>query len=127
MIRFNFLLIDCPGPKLTEVRPSKFITVGGYNTTLKCSFDGFYSESSTLRAWVLFLSKKDPVCLKEQPYSDSKCWVKDELACSVGTDPNNCCRFEFTLHSTPRLADSGTVFSCSNGTFTNDNTATMCK
>ena len=121
------LLTDCPKPKLAEVQPSNFTAVDGYNTTLKCSFNGFNSPSSTLRAWVWFPGSQSPEWFDEQPYSDSKCWVIDELACSVGTDPNNCCRFEFTLHSTPCLNDSGTVFSCSNGTFTNDNTATMCK
>lgn len=98
----------------------------GYNANLKCFFDGIDSLSSPLQMWALFPDQKMPVKLSDHPSSSCNCWAESAQACSPGTDLNSCCRFEFTIHSTPHLSDSGTVFSCASN-FTSEGTATMCK
>jgi len=100
--------------------------VDGYNATLKCSFDGIYSLSSPLHMWALFPGQKTPLKLSSQPNSNYNCWAESAQACSPGTDPNSCCRFEFTIHSVPHLSDNGTIFSCTSN-FTGESTARMCK
>ena len=119
-------LTDCPLPKFTLVQPSpSFTAVEGYNATLTCSYDGYYSESSPIRVW-LKLPNHTPVWLDEIPYPDCNCSVEHRFACPVGTDPNDCCRFELLIHSTPRLDDNGTVFSC-NQSFADEYTSWMGK
>ena len=95
-----------------EIQPAPFfIAVEGYNATLTCSYDGYYSTSSPIRVW-LKLPNHKPTWLNEVPYADCNCWVEHRFACPVHTDPNDCCRFELVMHSTPHLDDNGTVFSC---------------
>ena len=119
-------IIDCPEPKFMEVQPQNFTAVEGYSTSLSCSYNGYYMLSVPIQIWVLFPGSHTPVWLNDQPYSDCRCWVENKPACSVGTDPNNCCRFQLIMHSIPHLDDSGTVFSCT-GNFTNKDIAWMCK
>ena len=122
----TFLLLACPEPKFREVYPQNFTAVDNYNATLKCSFDGRLSLESSLRMWVLFPGSQTPVYLDSIPYSDCGCWVENKLSCSNNTNPNDCCKFEFIMHSTPRLDDSGTIFSCT-GNFTKKDTSWMCE
>ena len=108
------------------MQPKNFTAVERYNTTLKYSFDGYYSLSSKLRIWVLLPHSQVPVWLDEKFYPECSCWVEHQLACSVGTNPNDCCRFELIVHSIPHVNESGTVFS-STKNFTDEETAWMCK
>ena len=119
-------LTDCPLPKFTEVQPKSLTAVEGYNTTLKYSFDGYYSLSSSLRIWALLPHSQSPVWLDEYYYPDCGCWVEHQFACSVGTNPNDCCRFELIMHSIPHVNESGTVFSYTKD-FTDDEASWMCK
>ena len=128
LLVLNFPLPDCPEPepKLVGVQPQNLTAVDGYNATLKCSFNGRYSLSSPLRMWVLFPDSQYPVYLDSYPYPDCGCWVENKLICPINTDPNDCCKFQFIMHSTPHLDDNGTEFSCT-GNFTKKDTAWMCK
>ena len=119
-------LTDCPFPKFTGVQPKSFTAVEGYNTILKYSFDGYYQLSSPLRIWALLPHSQTPVWLDEFYYSGCGCWVKHQLVCSVGINPNDCCRFELIVHSIPHVNESGTVFSSTNN-FTDKTAAWMCK
>ena len=51
--------------------------------------------------------------------------MEHQYGCSVGTNDNDCCRFELTMHSIPHVNESGTVFSCTHN-FTDGDTW-MCK
>ena len=113
-------------PKLKVVQPPNFIAVDGYNATLKCLFDGIYTPWSPIRMWLLLPGSQQPEYLNDRPYSDGKCWVESKPACRNGTELNDCCRFEFIMHSTPHLDDSGTTFYCDNN-YTDDSAAHMCK
>ena len=121
-----FILTECPPPKFTGVQPKNFTAVEGYNTTLKYSFIGYYSPSSPLRIWALLPHSQSPVYLDEFYYYGCGCWVEPQLACSVGTNPNDCCRFELIMHSTPYVNESSTVFSYTKN-FTEGEAAWMCK
>ena len=121
-----YFLTDCPAPKFTGVQPRNFIAVEGYNTTLKYSFDGYYSLSSPLRIWVLPPHSQTPAWLDEFLYVECGCWVEHQYACSVGTNDNDCCRFELTVHSIPHVNESDTAFSSSHN-FTDGENAWMCK
>ena len=124
---YNFLfLTDCPPARFTGLQPRNFTAVEGYNTTLEYSFDGYYSLSSPLRIWVLLPHSQTPVWLDEWFYPECGCWVEHQLSCSVGTNPNDCCRFEFIVPSIPHVNESGTMFS-STKNFTDEETAWMCK
>ena len=113
--------------KFTEVQPSpNFTTVDGYNATLTCSYDGYYSEASPIRVWLMLPNSHTPQYIDEFPYYDCNCSTKHRLACPVGTDPSDCCRFELVMHSTPRLDDNRTVFSC-NHSFADKDTSLMGK
>ena len=111
---------------LLQVQPRNFIAVDGYNTTLKHSFDGYYSLASPLRIWVLLPHSQSPAWLDEWVYDECGCWVKQQYACSVGTHDNDCCRFELIVHSIPHVNESGTAFSCT-WNFTDGENAWMCK
>ena len=77
MIFYNlFILANCPPPKLTEVQPKHFTAVVGYNITMKYFFDGNYS---------MWTNKF--YCFWCQ-------WVEHQVARSIGTNLNNCCKFE---------------------------------
>ena len=126
MFMLNFFFIDCPLPNFRAVQPTpNFTAVEGYNATMKCSYDGYYSPASSLRVWVLFPRSQKPEYIDHTPFYDCKCRVEDRPACPIGTDPNDCCRFELIMHSTPVLKENGTVFSCTKN-FSKD-TAWMCK
>ena len=127
LIHTQFLLIDCPLLKFIEVHPSpSFTTVAGYNATLTCSYDGYYTKSSPFQVWLMLPKNHIPQYIDEFPYYDCKCWVEHRFTCPVGTDPNYCCRFELLMHSTPQLDDNGTVFSC-NRSFANEYTSQLRK
>ena len=117
---------DCPPPKFTRLQPRNFTAVEGYNVILKYSFDGADSLSSPLRIWVLLPHSQGPVWLNEFLYPDCGCLVKHQPACSVGTNPNDFCRFELIVHTTPHVNVSGTKF-CSDETFIDEETVWMCK
>ena len=121
-----FIITECPLPKFTGVQPKSFTAVEGYNTTLKYSFDGYYSLSSPLRIWALFPHSQVPMFLDEFYYYGSGCWVEHQLACSVGTNPKGCCKFELIVHSIPHVNKNGTVFS-STKNFTDEEATWMCK
>ena len=121
-----FYLTDCPAPKFTGVQPGNFTAVEGYNTTLKYSFDGYKSLTSPLRIWVLFPHSQTPESLDEWVYNEYGCWVEHQYACSVGTNNNDCCRFELIVHSIPHINESGTTFSCTKN-FTDGENTWMCK
>ena len=107
--------------------PKNFTAVEGYRTTLKYSFDGNYLPSSPPRIWALFPHSQTPVWLDESYYyPDYGCWVEHQLACSVGTNPNDCCRFELIVFSMPHVSKSGTVFSYTKN-FIDEEVAWMCK
>ena len=76
--------------------------------------------------WAQFPGQKKPVKLSDHPCSNCKVWEEFAQACFPGTEPNSCCRFEFTIHSVPDFSDSGTIFSCT-GNFTSEDTASMCE
>ena len=82
--------------------------------------------SSPLIIWALLPHSQSPVYLDKVYYPDCGCWVEYQLACSVGTNPNHCCRFELVMHSIPHVNESGTVFSYTK-IFTDDEAAWMCK
>ena len=124
-IIYFLFLTDCPAPKFTGVQPRNFTAVDSYNTTLKYSFDGYKSLVSPLRIWVLLPHSQTPVWLDEFYYPECGCWVEHQYACSVGTNEYDCCRFELTVHSIPRVNESGTAFSYTKD-FT-DGDAWMCK
>ena len=92
---------------------------------MKYSFDGYYSLSSRLRIWVLPPHSQSPAWLDEFNYPECGCWVEHQYACSVGTNDNDCCRFELIVHSIPHVNESGTAFSYTKD-FT-DGDAWMCK
>ena len=125
-LRSFYFLTDCPALKFTGVQPRNFTAVEGYNTTLKYSFDGTESLGSPLRIWVLVPHSQAPAWLDEFYYPECGCWVEEQFACSVGTNPKECCRLELTVHSIPHLNESGTTFSCTKN-FTNEETAWLCK
>ena len=125
MFTLNFFLTDCPRLAFTEVQPQNFTAVEGYNTSLKCSFDGYYSPSSPIRMWVM-LPGQQPMYINEEFFPDCGCWVEQKQACSVDTNPNDCCRFELITHSNPHVNETGTAFSCTNN-FINNEATWMCK
>ena len=112
------LLIDCTSIKLIEVQPRNVTAVEGYNTTLKYSFDGYYS---LLKMWVLFPYSQTPVLLDDQC-----CWVKHRLSCSDGPNLSDCCIFKFIINSNPHINESGTAISYSRN-FANEGTVWMSK
>ena len=125
-IIYFLFLTDCPAPKFTGVQPRNFTAVDGYKTTLKYSFDGYYSLASRLRIWVLLPHSQTPTWLDEWVYDECGCKVEHQFACSVDTNPNDCCRFELIVHSIPHVNESGTAFSCTKN-FTDGENAWMCK
>ena len=79
--------------------------------------------------WVLLPHNSTPIALDDQqPYPDCGCWVefKNKPACSADTNPNDCCKFEVIMHSTPHVNMSGSVFSCTKN-FSNEEAVWMCK
>ena len=98
----------------------------GYNATLTCSFDGYYTSKSQFHAMARLPGSQKPIELKNQPYSDCKCWVENNPGCSIDTDPKDCCRYEFAIHTSPHLKHNGTAFSC-DGNFSKEDTSWMCE
>ena len=54
------------------------------------------------------------------------CMLKKTSGCSGGTDPNDCCLFNFVLICVSPLNCSRTVFAC-DADFSNNHTAHMSK
>ena len=123
------IYVDCSQPTFIEVQSANITAVEGYNTSLKCFFDGFYSNHlSQIQIWVLLPHVSAPIALDDQPYSGCGCWVefKNKPACSNATSPNDCCKFEAIIHSTPYVNMTGSAFSCTKN-FNNEEAVWMCK
>ena len=79
--------------------------------------------------WVLLPHNPAPIALDDQLYPDCGCQVefKNKLACSsIGTNSNDCCKFEAIIHSTPNVNMTGSAFSCTKN-FNNEEAVWMCK
>ena len=122
-------LTDCPLPQFMEIQSTNITAVEGYNTSLKCFFDGFYSQSSSLvQMWALFPHNTTSIMLGNHPPPECKCSIefKNKPVCFVDTDPNDCCKFEVIMHSTPHVNMTGTAFSCTKN-FSSEEAVWMCK
>lgn len=65
--------------------------------------------------------------LDDHLFPNWKSWVEHQPACSVGTNPMECCRFKVIVHFIPHVNGSGaTTFSCTRN-FTDKENAWMCK
>ena len=112
-----------------KVQSTNITAVEGYNTSLKCFFDGFYSQlSSLVQMWVLFPHNMTSMMLGNHPPPECRCSIefKNKPVCSVDTDPNDCCKFEMIMHSTPDVNMTGTAFSCTKK-FSSEEAVWMCK
>lgn len=65
------------------------------------------------------------VLLDDSFYPDCGCWVDHHLACPVGTNSNDCHRFELLIHCRPHVNCSGTAFSYTRNCI--EETVWMCK
>ena len=79
--------------------------------------------------WALLPHSSTPIALDDRPHPDCGCWAEFEnkqLVCSFDTNPNDCCKFEVIMHSTPHINMSGSAFSCTKN-FSNEEAMWMCK
>ena len=79
--------------------------------------------------WILLPNDSNPMALHDQqPLPNYECWVefKNKPPCSVVTNPNDCCKFEAIMHSTPYVNMTGSAFYCTKK-FSNEEAVWMCK
>ena len=114
----------------TGVQSANITAVEGYNTSLKCFFDGFYSTLlSQIRILVHLPHSPAPIPLNDQPYPDCRCWVefKNKPSCSNTTNPNDCCKFEAIIHFIPYVNMTGSALSCTTNFNNSEEAVLMCK